>query len=242
MTATADVDQAAAAVLKGAIHNNGQLCFSTERVYVDEAIFQPFVAELVRLASDIEPNFPDISRGHLGPFILGSQADIVDDHLADAVARGAQIECGGPTKSLDGGRYMDPTVLTGVTHEMKIMREETFGPVIPVMSYGSVDEGIALANDSDFGLSGAVIAGTEDEARAVARRVHAGAMSLQDTSLTINIMRDVEKTSYALSGMGGSRMGPNGLLRFMRRKALITRRGPVAHMQALSEHAAATRA
>ena len=206
VTATADVDQAAAAVLKGAVHNNGQLCFSTERVYVDEAIAEPFVAELVRLAGELEPNFPDIAHGHLGPFILGRQADIVDDHLADAIAQGAQIECGGPTTNLGGGRYMDPTVLTGVTHDMKIMREETFGPVIPVMAYASVEEGIALANDSDFGLSGAVIAGTVDEARAVAHQIHAGAMSLQDTSLTINIMRDVEKTSYALSGLAGSRM------------------------------------
>jgi succinate-semialdehyde dehydrogenase / glutarate-semialdehyde dehydrogenase len=107
------------------------------------------------------------------------------------------------------------------------------------MAYQEVEQAIELANDSTFGLSGAVIAGTEAEAREIARHLNAGAISLQDTSMTINIMRDVEKTSYGLSGLGGSRMGPNGLLRFLRRKALITRHGPVVDMEALREDAAA---
>jgi succinate-semialdehyde dehydrogenase / glutarate-semialdehyde dehydrogenase len=132
---------------------------------------------------------------------------------------------------------MEATVLTGVDHEMAIMREETFGPVVPVMAYATVEEGLELANDSEFGLSGAVIAGSTEEAEEVARGLHAGAISLQDTSLTINIMSDVEKTSYGNSGLGGSRMGPNALLRFLRRKALIARRGPVLEMGALGERA-----
>jgi succinate-semialdehyde dehydrogenase/glutarate-semialdehyde dehydrogenase len=239
VTATADIEQAAAAVLKGAVHNTGQLCFSIERVYVDEQIHDAFVESLVRRARALQPNFPDTGHGHLGPFILGRQAAIVDEHLADAVARGAEVRCGGPSQELGGGRYMDATVVTGVDHEMAIMRDETFGPVIPVMGYADVEQAIELANDNSFGLSGAVIAGSEEEAREIAHHLHAGAISLQDTSMTINIMRDVEKTSYGLSGLGGSRMGPNGLLRFLRRKALITRHGPVLDMEALREDAAA---
>jgi succinate-semialdehyde dehydrogenase/glutarate-semialdehyde dehydrogenase len=242
VTETADIEQAAAAVLKGSVHNNGQLCFSTERVYVAQPIYEEFVASLVSQAEQLSPNYPNIERGHLGPFILGRQAEIVDAHLADAVAKGAKVVCGGPTRNLGGGRYMKATVLTDVDHTMTIMKEETFGPVTPVMSYSDIDEALRLANDSEFGLSGAVIAGSEEEARDVAQGLNAGAISLQDTSLTINIMRDVEKTSYGNSGLGGSRMGPNGLLRFLRRKALITRHGAVLDMEALSEHAALARA
>ncbi|MER8160832.1 aldehyde dehydrogenase family protein [Streptomyces sp. NPDC094472] len=238
VTASADLRQAAAAVLKGAVHNAGQVCFATERVYVDRTVHDPFIEELTAQALRLELNHPDIERGHIGPFILGRQADTVDDHLADALAQGAVLRCGGPSQTLDGGRYMHATVLTGVDHKMKIMREETFGPVVPVHAYDDVDEAVRLANDSEYGLSAAVIAGDEEEARAIGRRIDAGAVSLMDTSLTITIMRDVEKTSYNSSGLGGSRMGPNGMLRFLRRKALLTRSGPVPDMESLREDAA----
>lgn len=240
VTASADLQQAAAAVLKGAVHNSGQVCFATERVYVDKRAHDDFVDELTSQATGLEFNYPDVDRGHLGPFIHRRQADIVDSHLADAVSHGAVVRCGGPSQTLGGGRYMEATVLTGVNHSMKIMKEETFGPVVPVQAFNDIDEAVRLANDSDYGLSAAVIAGDEHEAREIGRRVNAGAVSLMDTSLTINIMRDVEKTSYAASGLGGSRMGPNGMLRFLRRKALIARSGPVLDMQALSEDAAAS--
>jgi aldehyde dehydrogenase (NAD+) len=235
VSGSADVPKAAAAVLKGGVHNSGQLCFSTERVYVDGSIHDAFVDELVSQAAELELTYPDIDRGHIGPFIMQRQADIVDDHLRDAVERGATIRVGGFSETLGGGRYMRATVVTGVDHTMKIMREETFGPVLPVMPYTGIEEALRLANDTDFGLSGAVIAGTAEEARSIASGLNAGAVSLQDTSLTINIMRDVEKTSFGSSGLGGSRMGPNGLLRFLRRKALISRNGPVLTMDALRE-------
>jgi succinate-semialdehyde dehydrogenase/glutarate-semialdehyde dehydrogenase len=239
VTRSADVPQAAAAVLKGAVHNTGQLCFSTERAYVAREIFEPFVEELKEQAGRLDFSYPDIRRGHLGPYILARQADIVDAQLAEALAAGATLEAGGPSRELGGGRYMPATVVTGVDHSMRLMREETFGPVIPVMPYDGEDEAIALANDSEFGLSGAVIAGDAQEAERIAERMNAGAISIQDTSLTIFIMRDVEKTSFGLSGMGGSRMGPNGMLRFFRKKALIRRSGPVLDMETLGEHHAA---
>lgn len=239
VTRSANLQQAAAAVLKGAVHNTGQLCFSTERAYVAREIFKPFVEELKLQATRLDFSYPDIKRGHLGPYILARQAQIVDDQLAEALAAGAKLEAGGPSRELGGGRYMPATVVTGVNHNMRLMREETFGPVIPVMPYDNEEEAIALANDSEFGLSGAVIAGDAQEAERIAERLNAGAISIQDTSLTIFIMRDVEKTSFGLSGMGGSRMGPNGLLRFFRKKALIRREGPVLEMESLAEHHAA---
>lgn len=236
VTATADVASAASAILKGSVHNTGQLCFSTERIYVDRTIYEPFVAELVRQSESLELSYPDPAHGHMGPFILDRQAKIVDDHLRDAVVRGATILTGGTSTELGGGRYMRPTVLVDVDHSMRVMTEETFGPVMPVMPYDSVDEAVELANDSEFGLSGAVISGSAEESDAIARRLDAGAISLQDTSLTIGIMRDVEKVAFKASGLGGSRMGPAGLLRFLRKKALILRTGPVVSMESLAEH------
>ncbi|KRB83055.1 aldehyde dehydrogenase [Sphingomonas sp. Root710] len=240
VTGTADIQQAAAAVLKGAVHNSGQMCFATERAYVAREIYEPFVEELKSQASRVALSYPDIEHGHIGPYILARQADIVDAQLEEAVQAGATVEVGGPSQTLGGGRYMPATVVTGVDHSMRLMREETFGPVLPVMPYDSEAEAIALANDSDFGLSGAVIAGSAEEAERIAERMNAGAISIQDTSLTIFIMRDVEKTSFGISGMGGSRMGPNSLLRFFRKKALIRQSGRVIDMDSLAEHNAAS--
>jgi succinate-semialdehyde dehydrogenase/glutarate-semialdehyde dehydrogenase len=235
VTSSVDIAQAAASVVKGSVQNTGQLCFSTERVYVDRAIHDQFVDELVAQAEKLDLNFPDIGHGHLGPFISGRQAEIVDSQLADALSRGARLRCGGPSESHDGGRYMRATVLTDVNHDMAIMREETFGPVIPVMAFDDTAQALQLANDTIFGLSGAVIAGTPEEAAQIASRLNAGAISLQDTSLNVNIMRDAEKVAFGQSGLGGSRMGPAALIRFLRKKALIERHGPVLSMDALSE-------
>jgi acyl-CoA reductase-like NAD-dependent aldehyde dehydrogenase len=237
ITRNADIERAATAALRGAMHNSGQLCFSTERIYVDAAIHDPFVEALVAKAERMEPNYPDIGRGHIGPFILERQAAIVDSHLDDALAKGAVLRTGGRSRTLGGGLYMPATVVTEVTHGMRIMREETFGPVAPVMRFRDEEEAMALANDTDRGLSGSVIAGDDAEAERIAARLNAGGISLQDTALTLGILRDAEKTSYGMSGLGGSRMGPNGLLRFLRRKAIMRRDAPVLSMEQLSEHA-----
>jgi acyl-CoA reductase-like NAD-dependent aldehyde dehydrogenase len=107
---------------------------------------------------------------------------------------------------------------------MKLMTDETFGPVMPVMRFHTVDEAVALANDGIFGLSAAVIAGTLEEAEAIGRRIDAGAVSLNDGSLT-GVMHEAEKNSFKCSGLGGSRMGASGLTRFFRKKALIRQTG-----------------
>lgn len=237
VTATADLDRAATAVIRGAVHNTGQICFATERVYVQQAVHDRFVDRLVQECETLQLTWPDANAGHIGPFILERQAEIVDLQLDDAVGKGAVIRSGGRSETLGGGLYMRATVVTGVTHDMALMREETFGPVIPVMAYDDDDEAIALANDSEFGLSGAVIAGSVAEATRLGERMDAGAISLQDAALTIAIMRDAEKTSFRLSGLGGSRMGPGSLLRFLRRKALIVHEGPTVPMAALGERA-----
>jgi acyl-CoA reductase-like NAD-dependent aldehyde dehydrogenase len=232
--ASADAVAAARVALSASCRATGQACQSIERVYVAAPLMDAFLAALLPMAATVRPNAPDIGSGDLGPFIFGPQAAIVEAHLADAVAKGATIRTGGRIEAVGGGRWLMPTVVTGVTHAMALMREETFGPVIPVMPFETEDEAVALANDSDFGLSAAVMAGTVAEAAAVAVRLDAGAVSLNDGALTA-LVSDAEKSSFGLSGLGPSRAGSAGLLRFVRRRVLYAQEGSPLPLRAFSE-------
>ena len=222
VTASADLEQAATAVLRGAVFGTGQVCFAIERIYAHEDVHDEFVNLLVRKAARIRLNFPDVNDGEIGPFGFDRQARIAGEHLADAVARGAVVKCGGPPHTLGGGQFMRPTVLTEVTHDMLVMREESFAPFLPVMRYRTEDEAVALANDSHYGLSAAVLAGSAEEAARIGERVNAGTVSLQDTFLTLFKTRDIGTNSFGDSGLGGDRTGPASILRFLRKKALLT--------------------
>lgn len=231
---SADIENAATAILRSAAGLTGQACQSLERIYVQRSVFDHFLRKLVAQASRIRPNWPDIHSGHVGPFIFAQQGEKVRAQLEDALARGATLHCGGKVENHDGGLYCLPTVITGVDHDMELMREETFGPVLPVMPFDTVDEAVELANDSDFGLSGAVFAGSRDEGEAVAERLQAGAVSVNDASLTV-MVNDVEKNSFRLSGMGGSRMGDGGFLRFFRKQAILFQSAPAAPLESYDE-------
>jgi aldehyde dehydrogenase (NAD+) len=234
VTATADLDAAATAVLRGAAFGTGQVCFSVERVYVHDSVHDAFVDLLVAKANALRLNYPDINDGEIGPFGFDQQARIADEHLADALAKGAVLQTGGPSQVLgaefgvSGGHFMRPTVLTEVNHDMLVMTEESFAPIMPVMRYQTEDEAVALANDTHYGLSASVIAGTPEEAARIAERVNAGTIALQDTFLTLFKTRDVGTNSFADSGLGGDRTGPGSILRFLRNKALMSQSAPPA--------------
>lgn len=229
----ADLDNAANAVLRSAVGLTGQACQSLERIYVQDTVFDAFLEALVAKAEAVEINWPDIGRGHVGPFIYPPQVDRVQRQIDDAVARGATVHCGGKVED-HGGKWCPATVLSGVTHDMEIMREETFGPVMPVMPFGTVDEAVELANDSDFGLGGAVFSGDREQGEAVARRLVGGAISVNDAGLT-GAVHDVEKNSFCRSGMGGSCMGDAGLLRFFRKQAILYQSEKAKGMEAFDE-------
>ena len=231
--ASADPDAAAAIAVRASVVATGQACQSIERIYVARGIADRFLAALVAAAEGVAINHPDMGQGSIGPFIFAAQADIVAGQIADAVAGGATVLSGGAIID-HGGKWLRPTVVTGVRPEMALMRDETFGPVLPVTIFDSVDEAVALANGGSFGLSAAVIAGTVAEAEAVAVRLDAGAVSINDGALT-SIIGDVEKTSFGLSGLGPSRMGASGLLRFLRRQALLRQTGTPLPLSAYAE-------
>jgi acyl-CoA reductase-like NAD-dependent aldehyde dehydrogenase len=220
--ASADLDRATSAVLWGATANTGQSCQSIERVYVHEDRFEAFVEQLVAKAKGVGLAYPDYGDGELGPIVSREQVATIRRHLEDAVEKGATVECGGEVETHGGGRWLRPTVLTDVDHSMAVTTDETFGPVIPVMSFDTVDEAVELANDTAYGLSGAVFAGSEEEALAVGRRIDAGAVSVNDASLTA-VVQEGEKQAFGQSGLGGSRTGPEAVARFLRPKSLLVK-------------------
>lgn len=229
--ASAELELATDIVLKGAIANNGHACMSLERVYVQRPLYEAFVRRLSEKAEAVTLAFPDPRCGYLGPLIFEAQARIIQGQLDQARSRGARVLTGGQIETLGGGLYCRPTVVVDVDHSMSLMTEETFGPVIPVMAFDTAEEAIALANDSEFGLSACVLAGTVEEAMVVGREIDAGGISLNDGCLTY-MTYEGEKNSFKYSGLGGSRMGAQGLRRFFRKKALIQQQGRAAGLPA----------
>lgn len=225
--ASADLELATSAILWGSVVNAGQSCLSLERIYVAESIFPNFVEKLVAKATSLQLAYPSLEEGQIGPIIAEKQADIIAEHLQDAVAQGAVVHCGGVVEKLAGGFWCRPTVLTEVNHGLKVMTEETFGPIMPVMSFSRLEESISLANDTIYGLSAAVFAGSQTEALEVAKHLQAGAISLNDAGLTAFI-HEAEKNAFKFSGMGGSRMGAAALTRFMRKKAFLIKTDSIA--------------
>src|SRR5262245_19315627 len=162
----ADLEQAANAAVWGAFTNSGQVCISVERVYVEESIADDFIRRVVEKTRALRQG-SDVSgaeaRVDVGAMTYPKQVEIVEDHISDAKTRGAQILTGGRRNPNLPGRYFEPTVLSNVDHSMKIMTEETFGPVLPIMRVRGEDEALRLANDSRYGLNASVF--TRDKAR-----------------------------------------------------------------------------
>lgn len=231
---SADIDNASTAILRSAVGSTGQACQSLERIYVHESIFDDFVSSITEKAKATKYNWPSISEGQIGPLIFASQADKIAEQLAQAKEAGAHIHCGGEVERHDGGCWIAPTVVTNVDHSMAIMNEETFGPVVPIMPFKTIEEAIALANDSQYGLSGAVFSQDNDEAKSIAEQINVGAVSINDASLTA-MVNDAEKNSFKLSGIGGSRMGISGFTRFLRKRALLNQTAPAVSLAIFSE-------
>ena len=220
VAADADLERAAAALCWGGLTNAGQSCLSIERVYVHADIAADFTAALAAEVDALRLNYPDIDEGEIGPIISAAQIEIIRAHLADAADKGARAVRGGAIEIHGGGSWCRPTILAAVNHEMRVMREETFGPILPVMPFQDDAEAIRLANDSDYGLSAAVFCGDAERARRIAGQLEAGAVSINDAALTA-VMHEGEKQSFKASGLGGSRMGAAAVRRFLRARALL---------------------
>jgi len=234
VTENADPKDSAKIILRASVQATGQACQSIERVYVHESIAEDLINELVRLADEVKLNYPNIREGHIGPLIFDQQAHVIESHITDAIDKGPTVLTGGEIESHGGGKWIRPTVMKDVDHSMKVMIDETFGPVIPVMTYRDVQEAINLANDTRYGLSAAVLAGGVEEANEIALKIDAGAITIQDCGATTYVF-DGEKNWFKYSGIGASRMGEMGMLRFFRKKVLYTQTGETHDIHAMGE-------
>ncbi len=230
----ADLDRATTAILRASIVATGQACQSLERLYVAQADHDEFIQLLTEKAMAAILTKDDPNKGIVGPLIFSLQAAVIQQHLDDALQKGAIIYCGGKIEDHRGAKWIAPTVLGNVDHSMLIMTEETFGPIMPVMAFCRPEQAVALANDTSYGLSAAGFGKDEESALSVAKHINAGGISINDAGLT-SMVFETEKSAFGYSGMGPSRVGGSGLTRFLRQQSLYVNRGDVLPITVYSE-------
>jgi len=177
--ADADLDRTAQALAWGAFANSGQVCCSVERVYVHEAVYDDLVDRVVALARSLRQGDASTGEVDVGAMAWDRQVDTVERLVDAAVKAGAKAACGGK-RVVGPGQFYPPTVLTGVTQDMDVMRKEIFGPVMPIMKVSSEDEAVRLANDSHLGLLAYVFSRDTARARYMAEQIEAGTVMIND--------------------------------------------------------------
>jgi acyl-CoA reductase-like NAD-dependent aldehyde dehydrogenase len=224
--ADADIDRAVDGAAWGGFVYTGQVCISVERVYVEEPVYDEFVNKLVAKTSQLRQGM-DTAHDYsceIGAMTTEQQLAIVSRHVDDAVSKGAKVLVGG--KSGDPGSrglFYEPTVLVDVDHNMDCMREETFGPTLPVMKVRDVAEAIEKANDSRLGLAGSVWTRDKDKANAVARQMNTGTVNINNVVAGI-FQFGVPMAGWKESGLGSRSGGADGIRKYCRQKSIVADR------------------
>ena len=220
--ADADLSRAANGIAWGALVNSGQACISVERVYVVDVVYDRFVSLLTKRVASLRQGVDDAAYSvDIGAMATPQQVEIVRDHVQDAVTRGATIVTGGNVAG--GGAFFEPTVLIDVDHSMACMREETFGPTIPVMKVADEDEAIRLANDSQYGLSATIWTKDRRRGAAMARRLEVGAVNINDVYSNLFCFA-LPHGGWKSSGLGARLGGPAGMRKYCRQLAITAPR------------------
>jgi succinate-semialdehyde dehydrogenase/glutarate-semialdehyde dehydrogenase len=183
----ADLDRAAAGAVIGSCMNTGHYCCGTERIYVVEHVYDEFLAKVVALVKTLRQGSDLGYEEDVGAVFWDRQMSIIEDHVQDAVAKGARILVGGARNPDLAGLYYQPTVMTEVDHGMKIMTDETFGPIVCVQRVKDEHEALRLANDSRYGLNGNVWSKNTRHAVELAEQVETGGISVNDMAMTYGI-------------------------------------------------------
>ena len=217
----ADLERAATAAAWGGCLMTGQVCMSVERVYVEEPVAEAFTQKLTERvrALRVGPNGA-AAEIDMGPFTSPRQVEVVERHLADAVAKGAQVRTGGARRSDGPGIFFEPTVLANADHSMLIMQEETFGPVIPVMPVRDAEEAVRRANESTYGLSASVWTSDVQRGIALARRLESGNACVNECLVSAGVPA-LPFGGVKQSGVGTRHGGADGLRQFCVRQAIL---------------------
>jgi acyl-CoA reductase-like NAD-dependent aldehyde dehydrogenase len=222
--ADADLERATNGIAWGGLYNSGQVCVSVERIYVEEPVYDEFVARLTRKVAELRQGQDDRSCKHdVGAMATPAQRDIVQRHVDDAVAAGAKVIVGG--KPTGTGTFFQPTVLVDVEHSMSCMTEETFGPTLPVMKVADEAEAIRLANDSTYGLSATVWTADKQRGERVARQLEVGAVNINDVGSNA-FAYAVPMGGWKQSGIGTRSGGADGIRKYCRPQAITSPRIP----------------
>jgi acyl-CoA reductase-like NAD-dependent aldehyde dehydrogenase len=221
--ADANVERAANAAAFYSMNNAGQVCISVERCYVEAPVYDEFVAKVTENVRGLRQGAPTAEGTvDVGAVIFPPQIDIVEEHVKDAVEKGGKVLAGGHAHR-DRGRFYEPTVLVDVDHSMKIMQEETFGPILPIMRVADVEEGVRMANDSDYGLQASVWTNDIDKGETLARRIQAGVVCVNDAQVNYTAL-NLPMGGWKTSGIG-TRHGANGIRKYTKiQSLLVTRR------------------
>lgn len=217
--ADADPERAALGLIQGAFENAGQMCISIERVYVEAPIYEPLLAYLKQYAPQITTSPADGFEVVMGSMTNAPELHRTQRHIADALAKGAEVLFGGKTRPELGPLFHEPTILVNVDHSMDIMTEETFGPVLPIMKVRDADEAVRFANDSVYGLSASIFASDLKRAQALAVQLDTGDVSVNRPQFVIttpNLPMGGQRTS----GLG-RRNGPEGLLKYTTTQSIL---------------------
>jgi acyl-CoA reductase-like NAD-dependent aldehyde dehydrogenase len=220
--ADADIERAANAATYYSMQNGGQTCVSIERVYVESPIYDRFVdavTERVRALRQGPPDGP--ASVEVGAMTFPPQLDVVSRHVEQARAAGARITTGGHVRE-GAGRFYEPTVLADVDHTMDAMRDETFGPTMPIMKVADADEGVRLSNDSPYGLAASVWTKDVSKGERLARQIEAGAVTVNDAQINY-VALELPMGGWKSSGIG-SRHGADGIRKYTRKQALVVTR------------------
>jgi aldehyde dehydrogenase (NAD+) len=195
----ADIEHAVNAATFGAFMHQGQICMAVERIIVHEKVADDFTAKLVANTRKLNVGDPSQMGNCIGPVINETQLRKIRAQVDEAVAQGAEILCGGN----NNGLFFEPTVLSKVTRSMAVFREETFGPVAPILRAGSDDEAVEIANDSDYGLSSGIMTGNEERGLRIAQRLRTGMAHINDSSVN-------DEPHVPFGGVGASGVGRHG--------------------------------
>jgi acyl-CoA reductase-like NAD-dependent aldehyde dehydrogenase len=216
----ADLERAANLAVYYSMQNAGQTCISIERVYVEAPVYDEFVAKVSQKIGSLRVGAPHGPGSvEVGAITFPPQLDTIEEHVRDAVDKGARVLVGGHRVQSGGGRFYAPTLLVDVDHTMKIMTSETFGPTLPIMKVRDADEAVRLANATEYGLGASVFSRDTARGEEIARRLQSGAANVNDALINYTVL-ELPMGGAKASGLG-SRHGAGGIRKYCAQQAIV---------------------